>query len=234
MTLKDLIVDPGGETEKAIEEIISAYVRFEIDPPDIVFTPRGNALGNAEKVIVYFSAVLGWRYVVDEPLAVITKPAELEDALGIYGSTLRNVLKRLKDNHILAVADGHYSIRASNLAEAARLVSGQKRLGASAVKSRRTGGSSAKAAGNARNSAKSKRKAGMPIKASLEALLGEGFFGESRTLKQIVERLHELAVNAKMTSLSGPVAALVRENKLERKKANKSGKRVWTYSAPRG
>ena len=122
MALKDLVVDSGAVTEKAIEEIVSGYVKYEVDPQGIVFTPAGNALGNAEKVIVYFAAVVGWKYVVDEPPFVSTKPADLEDAIGIGGGTLRPVLKKLKDNHILVVADRHYSIRASNLAAAARIV----------------------------------------------------------------------------------------------------------------
>ena len=233
MALRDLIVDSGGVTEEAIEEIISAYVKYEVDPHAIVFTPEGNALGNAEKVIVYSASVLGWRYVVDEPPLVSTKPADLEDALGIPGGTLRPVLKKLKDNHILAVADGHYSIRASNHAAARCIVSGEKHLPASQPKSKatKTGNPSVAADGAAKDGNKSKKKAGVPIKASLETLLGEGFFCEFRTLAQIVERLHELAVNAKVTSLSGPVADFVRDKKLERKRAERNGKQVWAYRA---
>ena len=87
--------------------------------------------------------------------------------------------------------------------------------------------------GTDKDGAKSKKIVGVPIKASLEALLGEGFFSEFRTLAQIVERLRELAVNAKVTSLSGPVADLVRDKRLERKRAGKNGKQVWAYRALR-
>ena len=237
MALKDLIVDTGEETEKALEEIISAYVRFEIEPHAIVFTAAGNALGNLEKVIVYCAAVFGWKYVVNEPPRVSTTPADLGDALGIHGSTIRSVLKKLKDNHVLAVADGHYSIHVSNLATAASVLSGEKHLPSSASKSKRVKPDNTKAGvgDTTRDRTRSRRKTGVPISASLDALLSEGFFGEFRTLAEVVERLHELAVNAKMTSLSGRVAALVREKKLERKKANRHGKQVWIYRqcAPR-
>ena len=57
------------------------------------------------------------------------------------------------------------------------------------------------------------------------------FFSEFRTLKQIVERFHEIAVIAKATSLSGPVANLVRDKKFERKKLDENGKKVWAYRA---
>lgn len=235
MALKDLVVDSGAVTEKAIEEIVSGYVKYEVDPQGIVFTPAGNALGNAEKVIVYFAAVVGWKYVVDEPPFVSTKPADLEDAIGIGGGTLRPVLKKLKDNHILVVADRHYSIRASNLAAAARIVNGVNQLPASHSKSKgkKSGNPSGAADAAARVGVKSKKKAGVPIKASLEALLDEGFFGEFRTLGQIVERFHELAINAKVTSLSGPVADMVRDKKLERKRADEKGNKVWAYRASR-
>ncbi len=138
MALKDLIVDSGAVAEDMIEKIISAYVRYEIDPPAIVFTPESNTLDNAAKVIVYFTAVLGWRYVLDEPPIVSTKPADLEHALGIPGGTLRPVLKKLKDNHILVISDGHYSIRASNLGAAEKLINGETHLRASKPKSKGT------------------------------------------------------------------------------------------------
>ena len=231
MALKDLIVDSGTVTEKAIEEIISAYVKYEVDPHAIVFTPEGNALGNEAKAIVYFTAILGWKFVVDNPPLVGTKPANLEDVLGIQGSTLRPVLKKLKDNHILAVDNGEYSIRASNLTAARHIVSGEKHLRASRSNSKGTkaGELGVTADTAARDTAKSKRKPGVPIKASLEVLLSEGFFIEFRTLAQIVGRLHELAVIARVTSLSGPVADLVRDKKLERKKVDENGKQVWAY-----
>ena len=233
MALKDLIVDSGAVAEEVIEKIISVYVKYEVDPPAIVFTPESNALGNVEKVIVYFVAVLGWKYVVDEPPVVSTKPADLEEALGIHGGSLRPVLKKLKDNHFLVVADGHYSIRASNFAAAGRVVSGENHLSASLPKSKNTkaGDASGSADTAATNPAKPKKKAGVPIKSSLEALLDDGFFSEFRPLAQIVERLHEIAVIAKVTSLSGPVADLVRDKKLKRKKVDENGKQVWAYRA---
>lgn len=233
MALKDLIVDSGSVTEAAIEEIVSTYVNYEVNPPAIVFTPAGIALGNAEKVIVYATAVLGWKYVVEEPPPVSTKPSDLEGSLGIPGGTLRPILKKLKDNHILVVSEGQYSIRISNLAVARRLVSGEKNVLSSSSKSKRAKASGTRKTGNTvdKNRLKSKKKARAPIRASLERLLSDGFFDEFRTLTKILGRLHELAINAKITSISGPVAELVREEKLERKKTKDNGKQVWTYRA---
>ena len=231
MALKDLIVDSGSVTEAAIEDIVSTYVNYEVNPHAIVFTPAGNGLGNTEKVIVYATAVLGWKFVVDEPPPVSTKPSDLEDSLSIAGGTLRPILKKLKDNHILAVSNGHYSIRISNLAVAGRLVGGEKNVLASSSKSKRAKMSDTRKAAKTvgKNGLKSKKKARAPIRASLERLLSDGFFSEFRTLTQILGRLHELAINVKMTSISGPVAELVREGRLERKKINDNGKQVWAY-----
>ena len=106
MALKDLIVDSGAVTEEVIEKIISVYVRYEVDPPAIVFTPEGNALDNVAKVIVYSAAIFGLKYVFDGPPVISTKPADLENALGISGP-LRLVLKKLKDNHLLAIVEAN-------------------------------------------------------------------------------------------------------------------------------
>ncbi len=235
MALKDLIVDSGAVIEAAIEEIISDYVKYEVDPHAIVFTPEGNSLGNSAKIIVYVAAVLGWAYVVDDPPSISTKPVDLEDAVGIKGGSLRPILKQLKDDHILARTDGHYSVRTSNLAAAGQIVRGDRRVQASPPKSVRAKRDNRSIAVDdaAKDEVKPKKKTGVPIKASLEGLLYEGFFGELRTLTRVADRLQELAVNAKMTSLSGPVADLVRGKKLERKKVKENGRQVWAYRTPR-
>ena len=173
---------------------------------------------------------------MDDPPSISTKPADLEKALGIKGGTLRPILKQLKDNHILASADGHYSIRPSNLAAAGHIVRREERVQVSAPKSRRVKRDKRSAAVDdaAKNNAKPKKKTGVPIKASLIGLLHEGFFSEFRTLTRLADRLQELAVNAKKTSLSGPVAELVRDKKLVRKKIKENGRLVWAYRTPRG
>ena len=132
--------------------------------------------------------------------------------------------------------EGRYYITKTGLGAINNKFSKEKaNLPASQPKSKgaKVGNRSVAADGATKNRAKSKKLAGAPIKASLEALLDEGFFSEFRTLAQIVERLHELAINAKVTSLSGPVADLVRNKKLERKKADGNGKQIWAYRALR-
>jgi hypothetical protein len=47
----------------------------------------------------------------------------------------------------------------------------------------------------------------------------------------VVERLHEMAIIAKATSLSGPIAELVRKGRLVRRKTTQGTKEVWGYEA---
>ena len=126
MALKDLVVDRGKITEEMVEKIIANFVRYELDPNAIVLTPEGTTLKNDAKILVYLVAVLGWQYVIGEEHQVDTRPAALEIALGIPGGTLRPILKKLKDAHLLTVNKGHYSIHPSNLNAISQIVQGEK------------------------------------------------------------------------------------------------------------
>lgn len=241
MALKDLVADRSKITEEIIENIVADYVRYDPSMYEIVLTPSGIALGNDAKVLVMLVAIMGWEYVVDKVHALDTRPAALEALTGIPGGTLRPVLKKLKDAHLLAVDGGNYSVRVANLDAIRRAVHGEKMI------SPKRGSRKAKAsnsqtstelpkvetddcsAGASAN--KSRRKAGVPVRASLVRLIEVGFFAEPRTFGQVVARLHEMAIIVKNTSLSGPIADLVRERKLERKKIIEGSKEIWSYRA---
>jgi hypothetical protein len=60
-------------------------------------------------VLVVLVALMGWEHVVDEVREVDTRPADIEALTGIHGGTLRPTLKKLKDAHLIASVDGHYS-----------------------------------------------------------------------------------------------------------------------------
>jgi hypothetical protein len=236
MALKDLVADRSRLTEAAIEEIVRNYVRYDPGTYEVVLTPAGLALSNDAKILVLLVAVAGWQYVVDEVRIVDTKPAALEQMTGIAGGTLRPVLKKLKDAHLVVTTNEGYAIRVTNLDAIGRVIAGEKAVTRPASrKAKRTpegennsttegSESSAESAG-----AKGHRKASVPIVGSLNRLVDSGFFAEERTLGQVVSRLHEMAIIAKTTSLSGPIADLVRNGKLTRKKVTEGGKDVWSY-----
>ncbi|MBL6935648.1 MAG: hypothetical protein ISR48_09565 [Alphaproteobacteria bacterium] len=234
MALKDLVADRGKVAEGMIETIISGFVRYELNPNEIVFTPEGAALNNDAKVLIYLVAALGWQYVIEEKHNTDTKPADLEETLGIPGGTLRPVLKKLKDAHLLTVVDGHYSIRPSNLDAIGRAARGEKSAQTAkkvTKKSKARPGKETSSPLSEGDTNKTKKKSGVPIRSSLDELIGDGFFNEFRTLGQVSDRLHEQAIIAKVTSLSGPAAEFVRDKKLQRKKIENKGKQVWAYKA---
>lgn len=234
MPLKELVADRAKITEEMIEKIVADYIRYDPIPYEIVFTPKGAALNNDSKILVYLVAVLGWQYVVDEEKSIGTKPADLKAVLGIPGGTLRPTLKKFKDAHLVTVADGHYSVRAAILDAIARTVTGEKTVTASKRSPKKTKANPTATIADKQATEeveKDKRKSTVPIRPSLSRLVEQGYFKDYRTLSQVVERLHEQAIIAKATSLSGPIAELVRDGTLERKKIDDRGKQVWGYKA---
>ena len=242
MALKDLVADRSKITEEMIENIITNYVRYDPGTYEIVLTPSGIVLSNDAKVLVVLLAIMGWQYVVDDVRTVATKPVDLEALTGISGGTLRPVLKKLKDAHLLAVLNGSYSVRIANLDAIRRAIRGEKTIAQSKRKPRKVDAAAEQAVAESRKSkdddgsiaapaSRGRRKTGVPVRASLVRLLDAGFFVEARTLGHVVARLHEMAIIAKSTSLSGPIAELVREGKLVRKKIVEGAKEVWSYRA---
>lgn len=238
MALKDLVTDYRQVAEETIEKIVSAYVRYDAGTRRIVLTPQSRQLGNDARVLVYLVAVLGWQYVLDEEWSPPTKPADIESELGIAGGTLRPILKKLKDAHLLAVVGGHYRAQVANLDSIEQAIAGD--LPKTAV--RRTppraaarGGQAADDSDPADNSRqKKKRGASGALKAFLLKWIADGFFNEPRTLTNLLERYHEHGVIAKQTSLSGLVLDAVREGLLARTRADVGGKQVWVYASPSG
>lgn len=236
MALKDLVADRSKLTEAAIEAIVRDYVRYDPGTYEVVLTPAGLQLGNDAKVLVLLVAIAGWQYVVDEIHHVDTRPAALEQMTGIAGGTLRPTLKKLKDAHLAVSTSDGYAVRVANLDAIGRVVAGEKAIGKPgprktkrAVADDDNGTSGGANPSTGRGVGKGRRRAGVPIRGSLGRLVDNGFFAEARTLSQVVARLHEMAIIAKATSLSGPIAEMVRTGKLARKKVTEGGKDVWTY-----
>lgn len=236
MALKDLVADHSKLTEAAIEEIVRDYVRYDPGTYEVVLTPAGRALSNDAKVLVLLVAISGWQFVVDEVRSVDTKPAAMEQMTGISGGTLRPTLKKLKDAYLVVSTSDGYAVRVANLDAISRAIAGEKAITKPTPrKSKRAkadgANSTADDADTSADSSNSKgrRKTGIPIRSSLARLVDDGFFKAERTLGEVVERLHEMAIIAKTTSLSGPIADMVRSGQLARKKVAEGGKDVWKY-----
>lgn len=237
MALKDLVADHREIAEETIEKIVAAYVRFDPTAGKIIWTPQGNTLSNEARVLVFLVAVLGWQYVVDDPKPVSTKPGDLEGELAIPGGTLRPLLKKLKDTHLLTAVDGNYHAQLANLDSIEAAIAGAS-PGARARS--RTHRSAARAKPVAEEAGKEnvgstagKRKRGSSgqLKTFLSKWVDDGYFSKAKTLSNLLERYHEHGVITKQTSLSGLMLDAVRNGLLARTKIDVSGKEVWAYTA---
>lgn len=224
MALKDLVAKRSEIAESVIEGIVSKYVRYYTDTLEIGFTPDGAGLSGEKKVLVYLVAILGWRYVTDEPPTLSTKPADLERVLGIPGGTLRPFLKSLKDGHLIAPHAGGYSVREGNLEAIAAAISGEKKPARRKVSVDAAPKAQAKSNGKA-----VRRSTGNPVSSNIDAWIKNGFFESPRTLHAVHHRLHEHGVIARQTSISGPLLKAVQQRRMKRQKIMEGGKEVWAY-----
>lgn len=228
MALKDLVANSDSINEEDIEGIISNYVRYDPVIFSIIFTPEGASLKNESKLLVYLVAVLGWKYVVDEPPFVETKPASLEVATGISGGTLRPLLKQLKDRHLISVSGGHYKVQSANLSAVRGAIAGKGNTPLGKRKRRPKKSASGEVVDQG---SKQRRGASGDLRIMLNAWLKDGFFNEPRTIKDLLHRYHEHGAIVKQTSLSGLLLRAVRDGSLARTKAECDGRQVWFYRA---
>jgi hypothetical protein len=240
VALKDLVADHTKIAEETIEKIVAPHVRYDAAAHKIVWTPQGKSLGNDARVLVFLVAVLGWQYVLDESREVATKPSDLEGELSIAGGTLRPILKKLKDSHLLAVVDGHYRVQLANLDSIEAAIAGETPRGAWKGRARKPSRIKPEKADDERHDPvgdtkkqKKKRGASGQLKTFLTKWAGDGFFNEPKTLANLLERYHEHGVITKQTSLSGLMLEAVREGLLARAKIDVGGKQVWAYRARR-
>lgn len=230
MALKDLVADASKIDEEAIEAIVAEFVRYDPAAKKIIFTPKGTTLKNEPKLLVFLVAMEGWKYVTDESHSAPTKPADLESATGIHGGSLRPILKKMKDSHLIAVTDGHYSVQTANLDSVRNVIAGKK---VSASKTRKIASKpSAKAKATSADQGDEKKKtknsAGQ-LRAMLEKWADADFFDEPKTIKNLLSRYHEHGVIVQKTSLSGLLLRAVRDGLLSRTKIESDGKMVWGY-----
>lgn len=241
MALKDLVAQKSALTEAAIEEIVSDYVRYDLDEHEIIFTPKVTTLSNKAKILIFLVAQQGWQFVSDEASALDAKPAVLEEILRIPGGTLRPTLKDLKDRHLLVSKSGSYSVRATSLDAIKAELSGST----SAVKPKPKKVQKTKSASDSQSdteqeeapknqepeSKKGKKSSGSRNGASekFSLWIKDGLFDEERTLSYVQKKFHEVGIIIPQTSISGRLLNAIRAGDLARTKKKVGGKEIWVY-----
>lgn len=247
MALKDLVAQKSALDEAAIEAIVSNYVRYDPDEREITFTPEFASLGNKGKVLVYLVAIQGWPFILDEAVSVETKPADLEEKLGIPGGSLRPLLKDLKERHLVVSKGAGYSVRSSNLGSISRELAARvgttpaptrKRKAAKGPKASAVAPAAADTApedGDApekpapRGPKKRRSASGGDLGQTFKGWIAEGFFDKPKTMADVKARFHREAILIPVTSIPKYLLAAVREKSLSRSKEDVKGKQLWVY-----
>lgn len=238
MALKDLVAQKSAMAEEAIEAIIKDFVRYDPEERDIAFTPEFAALGNKAKILVYLVAIQGWSFVVDDPVTVETKPADLDEKLGIPGGSLRPLLKDLRDRHLVVSKGAGYSVRASSLAAIQREL--EQKASSSAPARRRKGQKRTKSTNSDDASSREdtqkpetkgdrKRASGSDLGETFRGWIAEGYFDKPKTLSDVQARFHQEAILIPRTSIPKYLLAGVRDKLLSREKQDVNGKQLWVY-----
>lgn len=239
MALKDLVASNSALTEETVEAIVNAYIRYDIEEAEVVFLPEFNDLSNSHKILVFLSALQGWRFVIDDEQAVSMKPGELEKKTGIPGGSLRPALRTLAQQKLLGDKDGSYFARPASLASIRKEIESRKQVTSSISGPRRTGSprktkvnsKSSPTEVKATNLTKSAKKpSASGLQSKFDGLIEEDFFASARTLRDVQKRFHEEAVIIRKTSLPNLLLRGVKAGRLKRTKAEINSRSVWIYS----
>lgn len=112
MALKNLIIDQDVLQEQLIEDLLSTYIRYDINNKAVVFVPEKiNELSSPHKIVIYLLALKGWKYVSDSlDVSLVAKPKDIAGAIMENGSTIRSHLQILLKKGLIQKSSAGYSI----------------------------------------------------------------------------------------------------------------------------
>ena len=109
--LEDLLVSGDEINKDLVASILSPFIRVERETGSIIFQEGWERLSERNKVLVYLAARKGLK-----ALEILTQdedvmPAEIGEATGLVGGTVRSVLNRLRKQRLIdKKRDGGYCV----------------------------------------------------------------------------------------------------------------------------
>lgn len=259
MALKDLVISQDELTEAQIEKLIEPFLRYDTSARQLVLLPPAAELHNRQRVIAYLIGLLGWPFVLaEDPPGTAMTPAELEEALKIPGGTLRPILKALKDERLIQVQDGQYSVNHVTFPFLREQLQGkaptpqkprkrrkvkskqEQQLDPTSEESDKSGRGQEEPSKEGKRSAPKRRgrrdatAAGAGPLERVRQLIDEGWFAIPRPVRDIVSELASRGATYRGQDLTRQLQTLAREGELTRSKAplGGSGREVWHYQVP--
>jgi len=230
MALKDLTIKGSVLTEKQVEEIVSKYVRYDVEEKQIHFLPAFTPLKTRDKILVYLVALNGWPFLSKEPLPLEASPATIGKATNVPGGTLRRTLMELKDAHLISSTGRLYRVHSAALGQIKNIL--QDTGQADKVFKR----PSKVKTGQGEHETKRVAKGNKEKKRSQRDLLGiftkfitEGFFDQSKVIGDVKNRFAEKGLNVPVTTISRMLLRATHGEKLSRKKKEINKRKVWVY-----
>jgi hypothetical protein len=207
-----------------------------VEEKKVFYRPSFASLANRGKVLVHLVALQGWPFVTQEAVATDAAPAELEEALGIPGGTLRPILKELKDHHFIRSVGRRYSVRQSGLDPVqSEIETAANRGSITGTKTRRRKRAAQASERETVTQVETKKRSsrrntpGVSRREKIDAWIEQGFFEEPRSLSDVKKRFHEEADIVKLSSLPSYLLDAVKRYQLKRTKMKHNGKEVWVY-----
>ena len=226
MALKDLTTKGSVLTEKQVEEIVSKYVRYDVEKKQIHFLFDFGPLKNRNKVLVYLVALHGWHFLTKDTMPLEAAPATIGKAINVDGGTLRPTLKELKDAHVISATGKLYGVHSAALGKIKDILQGTGQ----AEKSIRPK-SKAHGKKNGKKVAKengAKKRGLRDLKSVFDKFIVDGFFDQPRVIGDVKDRFNEKGFTVPTSTISGMLQKAARE-KLSRKRKEVNKRKVWVY-----
>jgi hypothetical protein len=229
MALKDLAIKEAALTEKQVEDIVSKYVRYDVEKREIHFLFDFTPLKTRNKVLVYLVALHGWPFLTNESAPLAATPAAIGKSINVDGGTLRPALKALKDAHIISPTGKMYGVQSAAFGKIREILEGGGHDENVVRRPKKTKkGRGRQGGGRAGEENQGRKKSLRDLQGLFDKFIADGFFDQPRVIGDLKDRFAEIGETVPLTTLSGMLKKAARE-KLTRKKKEIARKRVWVY-----